>query len=149
MPLSEIRTMSAWMARSIDTTRFSTFLASLFAVVALILGMVGIYSVLAYIVSQRQREIAVRITLGATAGTVMRNVLRRALVLAGAGIAVGSFAAWLLTRRTRRPVPGCESARSTRFRRGRGDLRGGGAGCRGIPAFRTTRVNPVVALTSS
>ncbi len=149
VPLSEIRTMSAWMARSIDTTRFSTFLASLFAVVALILGMVGIYSVLAYIVSQRQREIAVRITLGATAGTVMRDVLRRALALAGAGIAVGSLAAWLLTRGLAGLFLGVSPHDPLVFAGAAAIFAVVALVAASIPAFRTTRVNPVVALTSS
>ncbi len=149
VPLSEIRTMSAWMARSIDTTRFSTFLASLFAVVALVLGMVGIYSVLAYVVSQRRREIAVRITLGATAGTVVRAVLRRALALAGAGIVVGSLAAWMLTRGLADLFLGVSPHDPLVFVGAAVIFALVALVAASIPALRTTRVNPVEALTSS
>lgn len=141
--------MSAWMARSIDTTRFSTFLASLFAVVALILGMVGIYSVLAYIVSQRRREIAVRIALGATAGAVIRDVLRRALALAGAGIVVGSLAAWMLTRGLAGLFLGVSPHDPLVFVGAAMIFALVALVAASIPALRTTRVNPVEALTSS
>ena len=60
--------------------------------------MVGIYSVLAYIVRQRRVEIGVRLALGATSAHIVGDVLRRALVLTIAGIAIGSVAAWWLAR---------------------------------------------------
>jgi putative ABC transport system permease protein len=148
VPLSEIRTMSAWMARSIDTTRFSTFLASLFAVVALVLGMVGIYSVLAYIVSQRQREIAVRIALGASRGSVMGDVLRRALALAGTGVVIGSLAAWTLTRGLGGLFLGVSPHDPLVFIGAPIIFALVALVAAIIPALRTTRVNPVVALTS-
>jgi putative ABC transport system permease protein len=70
----------------------------LFAVVALGFGLVGVYSVLAYIVGQRHKEIAVRIALGATQVRVMGVVLRRALALTGLAVVLGAGAAWMLTR---------------------------------------------------
>ena len=98
VPVSDVMTMKDRMLQSVGTTRFASVLASLFAVVALILGAVGIYSVLAYIVSQRRREIAVRIAIGASRRDVMSDVLLRALVLTGIGIVLGSVAAWMLTK---------------------------------------------------
>ena len=110
--------------------------------------MVGIYSVLAYIVSQRQREIAVRIALGASRTHVMGDVLRRAFVLTSMGIALGTGAAWMLTRGWR--DSSWVSVRTIR------DFVGAAAvfavvalAAASVPAFRTTRVNPVVALTST
>jgi predicted permease len=149
VPVSEIKTMKAWMTESIDTTRFSTFLASLFAVVAIILGMVGIYSVLAYIVSQRQREIAVRIALGASRFSVMRDVLKRALALTGTGIVFGSVAAWMLTRALRGILLGVSPHDPVVFVGAAGVFSLVALAAASIPAFRTTRVNPVVALTST
>ena len=149
VPVSDVRTMSDRMVESVGTTRFSTFLASLFAVIALVLGIVGIYSVLAYIVSQRQRETAVRIALGASNTHLIGDVMRRALVLAGTGILVGTGAAWVLTRVLGGLFIGVSPHDPAIF--------GGVAAtfalvalmAAAVPAFRTTRVNPVVALTST
>jgi ABC-type antimicrobial peptide transport system permease subunit len=98
MPVSDVRTLHDRVARTIDTTRFSTFLASLFAMVAALLGAVGVYSVLAYIVSQSRHDVAIRIALGASPREVVVGVMRRAVVLTGVGIAIGSLSAWIVTR---------------------------------------------------
>ena len=76
IPVYDVQTMTDRLGGSIGTSRFSSFLASLFAIVALILGMVGIYSVLAYVVGQRQKEIAVRMALGAKQAHVMGRCAR-------------------------------------------------------------------------
>ena len=65
---------------------------------ALVLGIVGIYGVIAYAVSQRTREIGIRVALGAGAQDILRLVLSRGLRLTIAGIAIGGIAALLLTR---------------------------------------------------
>jgi putative ABC transport system permease protein len=98
VPVYGIKSMDASVAQSVSMTRFSTFLASLFAAVAIALGMIGIYSVLAYIAGQRKREVAIRIALGASRSTVVRDVIRHALVLAGIGVALGSAGAWWMAR---------------------------------------------------
>ena len=149
VPVSNVETMSERMVQAMGTTRFSSFLASLFALVALILGAVGIYSVLAYIVSQRRREIAVRIALGASKSRVMGDVLRRASVLAGLGIALGSAAAWILTRVLAGLFLGVSPHDPSIFVGAAGVFAVVALIAAGVPAFRTTRINPVVALTST
>jgi predicted permease len=148
MPISDVESMNERMAQTIGMTRFSTFLASLFAVVALGLGAVGIYSVLAYIVSLRQREIAVRIALGASIGHVMGDVLRRALALTGIGIAVGALLAWILTRMLAGLFLGVGPHDPSIFAGAAGVFAVVALAAASVPAFRATRVNPVVALTS-
>jgi predicted permease len=76
-------------APTVYLRRSSTWLVAGFAAVALLLGIVGLYGVIAYSVSQRTREIGVRIALGAQRGTVYRLILREASVLALAGIVIG------------------------------------------------------------
>lgn len=149
VPVSDVKTMSERLMLSVGTTRFSTFLASLFAVVALILGMVGIYSVLAYIVSQRQREIAVRIALGASRAHVMGDVLRHALGLTGIGIVIGTGAAWLLTRTLAALFVGVSPHNPAIFAGVAAVFALVALVAAVLPARRTTRVAPILALTAT
>ena len=148
VPVSDVKTLSALVAQSVSTTSFSTFLASLFAALALVLGTVGIYSVLAYIVSERRREIGIRLALGASRSNVMGDVFRRALALATAGIALGSMAAWISTRALAAAFTGV-APRDLSIYWGPALLFGVVALiAASVPAYRTTRVNPVVVLGS-
>jgi putative ABC transport system permease protein len=149
VPVFDIKTMDDRVAESVGTTRFSSFLASLFAVVAFVLGVVGIYSVLAYVVSQRRREIAVRIALGANRTRVIRDVLRRALLLTGIGIAFGSGAAWVVTSGLSGLLVGVDPHDPGIFVGAAAVFALVALAAASIPALRTTRVNPVDALTSS
>ena len=148
VPVSDLQTMSERMAQSVGTTRFSSF-RPLFALVALVLGMVGIYSVLAYIVSQRQREIAIRVALGASRTQVMGDVVRRALALTSVGIALGTGAAWVLTRWLAALFVGVSPHDPAMFVGAAVVFAVVALAAAAVPAFRTTRVNPVVALTST
>jgi putative ABC transport system permease protein len=149
VPVSEIETMTSRMARSVGTTRFSSFLASMFAVVALVLGMVGIYSVLTYVVRQRRREIGVRLALGATRAHVLGDVLRRALALTMTGIAFGSVAAWWLARALAGLFVGVSPHDPGIFFGAAFAFALAALAAASVPAVGTTRVSPVVALSST
>ena len=101
------------------------------AAVALILGTVGIYGVISYVVSQRTREIGVRIAIGAEQGEVSRMVLRQGFMLAGAGVGIGLLGAIGLTRVMEALLFGVTLVAL--------------AACY-IPARRAARVDPVEAL---
>ena len=79
-------------------TSFAMVMLAIAGCVALLLGAVGIYGVIAYIAAQRTREIGIRIALGAQPADVLRMVLAQGLVLAGAGIAIGLVGALAVTR---------------------------------------------------
>jgi predicted permease len=85
----EIRTLEAYIARSSATPRFTTFLVGSFAGFALLLAGFGLFSVMAYAVTQRQREFGIRIALGAQPADVRAMVLRQAVVMGGIGVAIG------------------------------------------------------------
>ena len=91
-------TMETDASENVATPRFRTLLLGVFAGLAVLLAMAGVYGVMAYAVSQRTNEIGVRIALGASTGSLFRLVLGRGLVIAGLGLALGLTAAAAGTR---------------------------------------------------
>lgn len=97
-PVTKIRTMDENIANSIAEPRFRTLLLSIFAAIALVLAAIGIFSVMAYSVAQRTREIGVRVAMGASRAQIFRLILGYAIRLTVIGIVLGMSAALLLTR---------------------------------------------------
>ncbi len=98
IPVTDIRPMTDVLAVSLAEQRFNTLLLAIFAGVALLLAGVGLYGVLAFLVTQRTREIGIRVALGAQAPDVMRLVLRQGMALSFAGAAVGVVLSLAATR---------------------------------------------------
>jgi putative ABC transport system permease protein len=98
VPVSEARTMTDVVAGSMARRTFTLLLLGAAAVLALVLSAVGLYGVIAYVVGQRQREIGVRIALGARAGQISALVLGQSLRLVGAGVLLGLGGALAGTR---------------------------------------------------
>jgi putative ABC transport system permease protein len=96
--VSQIRTMDSVIDASLAKPRFTTALVGALAMVTLLLGAVGVYGVMSNLVSQRTHEMGVRAALGATPSDIAMLVLRRAMVLTGAGALAGLIAASLITR---------------------------------------------------
>ena len=93
MPLARARTMDAALGELVQQPRFSMLLLVLFASVALLLASVGIFGVISYNVTQRTSEIGIRIALGAKRRTVVGLVVRQAMVMTAAGVAIGMLLA--------------------------------------------------------
>jgi len=98
LPLSEVRTMGDLYRKSMARTSFTLVLLMIAAGMALALGSVGIYGVIAYTVSQRTREIGIRMALGAESREVAAMFIRQGMLLVGIGSACGVLSALLLMR---------------------------------------------------
>jgi len=99
VPVSEIKSMSTVVSEAVSTPASTTLLFGIFAGVALVLGMVGIYGVLAFLVSKRTREMGIRMALGARRGDVLWLVMKEGAKFSFTGIGLGLVGAFLLTRR--------------------------------------------------
>jgi len=98
LPIQRYATLAELYGESLARRRFAMLMLVAFAGAALLLGIIGMYGVLAYTVAQRRRDIGIRMALGASSRSVVREVVRHALALAGLGILLGGVAALALTR---------------------------------------------------
>ena len=98
MPLYNVRTMTNRVDESLARRRFSMLLLTLFACVALGLAAIGVYGVIAYLVSQGTREVGIRMALGATPKEILMLVVRQGMTVAFVGVIAGLVGAFLATR---------------------------------------------------
>jgi predicted permease len=98
LPLTEMRTQDYYYQKSISRTSFTLVMLGIAAAIALMLGIVGLYGVIAYSASQRTREIGIRIALGAQRSTITSMFVRQGLILTAGGIACGLVLAFAASR---------------------------------------------------
>jgi putative ABC transport system permease protein len=146
IPLANIRTMEDWMATSAAQPRLNARLLTLFAALALLIAGIGIYAVLAYSVTQRTREIGLRIALGAQANTVLRLVVSEGMRVGLAGIAIGLVAALAAGRALSSIVYGVAVRDPATFVSVAIVLTVIALAACFIPARRAAKVDPMVAL---
>ena len=94
----EVQTLERMLSSSLSPQRITAGMLSVFAGIALLLAVIGIYGVMSYTVNQRTHEIGIRMALGAQRADVVRRVLRQGVVLAALGIAIGAFGSFAMTR---------------------------------------------------
>ena len=144
--LAQIATMEQAMNLSVSRPRFNTMLLSLFAAIALALAVVGIYGLIAYWVAQRTHEIGVRMALGAAPAEVVKMVVRQGVLLAATGIAIGLSGAFTLTHLLNTMLFGIGATDALTFATAPFGIMLVVLLATFLPAFRATRISPVVAL---
>jgi predicted permease len=142
----ELGSMGDAMAESTAQPLFYTMLLGAFALMALLLATLGIYGVIAYLVTERTRELGIRIALGATARTVERLVVWRGLALALAGIAIGAVGAIGATRGIESLLFGVAPLDVPTFVAVGLVLAAVAAAASWLPARRAARIDPVIAM---
>jgi putative ABC transport system permease protein len=146
VPTGQIRSMDQVLSHSLALRSFMMLLLSIFGALALVLASVGLYGVISYAVSQRTREIGVRMALGARPADVLQLVLAEALKLVLAGVALGICAALLLTRLIEGMIYGVQARDPLVFVLVNVVLLAVALAACYIPARRAMRVDPMVAL---
>jgi putative ABC transport system permease protein len=146
LAVADVRPLESYLGDSLARRRFSMTLLAGFAGLALVLTAVGLYGVIAYTVVQRIREFGIQLALGASQATVLRGVLRRALVLVGFGVLVGVVGAAAFTRVLNSLLYQVSATDPAVFAGIVVLLALVGIVASYVPARRATRVDPAVAL---
>jgi putative ABC transport system permease protein len=146
VPVYDVQTLDQRIESVTASAKFNATVAGIFAVAALVLAAIGVYSVLAFTVAQQTREIGVRTALGAPRGALMASVMRQGATLAFIGVIVGVGLSLGATRGLRRFVTGVGAIEP-------GILAGTSAlfmlialAAALVPAYRATRIDPLTAL---
>lgn len=144
--LYEVRTMEQLASASLGGQKFLLFLFALFSVLALLLASIGIYSALAYLMSQRVREIGVRLALGANSSDIVKLVLRESAVIILAGIGIGFLSSLATGRLLEHLVPNVHAVPASIFVVIVPLLTAVALFASYIPARRAANTDPIVAL---
>jgi putative ABC transport system permease protein len=146
LPIDDAKTMEQLLANSRSGRRFNLILLTGFALVALVLAMVGIYGVMSYTVAQRTHEIGIRVAVGARSRDVFRMVIGQGMMLALIGVAFGLVGAFGLTRLMTSMLFGVEPTDPLTFVTIAVLLTAVALVACYIPGRRATKVDPLVAL---
>jgi len=146
LPLASVRTMHEVYGKSVARTSFTIVMLGIAGAMALVLGIIGIYGVISYTVSQRQREIGIRLALGAQRGNVVQMVLRQGTNTALLGVAIGLGIAFALTRLMTSLLFGVTAHDPMTFAAVAALLLFVALLACYIPARRASKVDPIVAL---
>jgi putative ABC transport system permease protein len=146
MPLSNVKSMDDLLESSLGQRRLSMILLGAFSAIALLLASIGIYGVLSYSVTQRSRELGIRMALGAARTRVLRLVIGQGMALAGVGIVIGLMGAFALTRLLASQLYSVTPTDPVTFAGVSLLLIAIALVATLVPALRATRVDPVVAL---
>jgi ABC-type antimicrobial peptide transport system permease subunit len=147
VPLARIKTMDQLMDESVAQPKFRTLLVGIFSGLALLLSAVGIYGVMAYSVTERTREIGIRMALGAQTRDVLRLVVRQGMSLTLFGVVLGVAGAFALTRVMSNLLFGVGTNDPTTFIGVSFFLILVSLAACYLPARRASKVNPVKALS--
>jgi ABC-type antimicrobial peptide transport system permease subunit len=146
LPVSDVLTLDEIRTQSMESTSFAMVMLTIAAGIALLLALVGVYSVIAYVAAQRTREVGIRLALGAEVGEVRRMFLRYGLGLTGAGLLVGVGGAVLLTRVLSALLYGVSPTDAVTYVAVSAVLVAAALLATSLPVRRATRVDPVIAM---
>jgi predicted permease len=146
LPIASVNTLAAMYEISMARTSFSLVLLGIAGAMALLLGIVGIYGVLAYAVMQRRREVGIRLALGAEPRAVKQMFVYRGMILSGLGIALGAAAAAGVTRLMSSLLFGVKPVDAVTFAAAAGVLALAALAASYIPARRAAAVDPAETL---
>ncbi len=145
-PVSDVRTMDQWIARSLSSDRFTSLLLGVFAGLALVLATIGVYGIISYAVSQRTSEIGIRVALGAERGDILRLVVADGARLALVGPAIGVVLAFALSRTLTGFLFNTPAVDPLTFAAVIALLGGVAIAASYVPALRASRIAPTEAL---
>ena len=145
-PLMSVKTMADVIGATTAPRRFSASLLGVFAIVALVLATLGIYSVISYSITLRTQEIGIRMALGARRPAILMMVLRKGMLLTVVGTALGTAGAFVLTRWMSSMLFGVSASDPATYALVVFVSLGAALLACSIPARRATRVDPLVAL---
>jgi predicted permease len=147
LPVYDVQTMEARMETSLVSRKSPVLLSLGFGAVALFLSAIGIYGVLAYLVTQRTKEIGIRIALGGSSRSIFELVLREGLLLIGAGFVLGAIGAVALRKSLESQLFGVSATDPVVLFGVSAMLALVAIAACALPARRATRIDPIVALT--
>ena len=145
-PIAEMRTMERSIHNRAIGLNYMAVLMGIFGILALVLSAIGVYGVMAYLVSEQTHEIGIRMALGAERGNVLTMVFRRGMMTIAAGLVVGLPVAWAFARLMSSLIFGVTTSDPVTFTAIPVALTAAAGLAMYIPARRATKIDPIVAL---